>query len=223
MKRIFIIISVLAAALSTSSCGVIRLALDTRDSNGVRTVATSNAHLMGNMKGQMDIALAARVEKKDTIMAVILTINADSGHGLFNKGDKMKIRLDDDSVIDLVNLYDKEYEEKEETYVTDSPRTQIRYAYSYDYFYDDFFVSPYMVNQMVPEVRHTKNSYSYALYLITKPQINDIIKKGVKKLRVEIENDDLDMPDPTTVPGTFQALYNVIKGSLANDFKRSEF
>lgn len=222
MKKAFII-SILAVVLAAASCSPLRLVLNSTDSKGVRTLATSNQPLMGSIQGSMEIAMAARIEKKDTILAVILTVDAESGHGIFNKGNKMMVRLNNDSVIELENLYDKEYEEKEETYVSNTTRTHLDYAYAYDYFTGDIYVAPYMVNQMVPQVHRTHHSYSYALYLISKNQLNDIITKGVKKLRVEIENDDLDMPDSSGVSELFKELYSVLKEGMGTQYVRKEF
>jgi len=222
MKSKFII-AILAVVMAVSSCNPLRIVINSTDSKGVRTVLTSNQHLMGDMRGSMEIAFGARVEKKDTILAILVTIDADSGHGLFNEGDQMKIRLGDDSTIELKNLYDKEYEEKERTEYSTRNRTQIDYAYAYDYYTGGIYVTPYMVNQIVPEVRRVKNSYSYALYLISKTQMQNIIKKGVKKLRVEIENEDLDMPDPSNVPELFGQMYDLLRSTLATNFVRSKF
>jgi len=218
-----LIVSLVAVALATVSCSPLKLVMNSTDSKGVRTLVTSDQTLMSNFKGSMDIAMAARVEKKDTILALIVTIDANSGHGLFNKGNKMMIRLNDDSVIELTNLYDKEYEEKEETYVTNSTRQRFDYAYAYDYYTGTIDVFPYMVNQMVPEVRTNTKNLSYALYLISKKQLNNVITKGVKKLRVEIENDDIDMTETSSVSGLFQGMYAVIQEGLGKNHVRTEF
>jgi len=220
MKKIFLI---MAVAVAAAACSPLRLAMNVTDSKGVRTLATSNIPLMGNVDGSMEIALAARVEKKDTIMAVVLTVDADSGHGIFNKGNKMMFRLADNSVIELENLYDKEYEEQTETYTTTTTVPRYGYGYAYDYFWGDIYVAPYMVNQMVPEVRTRKNSYSYALYLISKRQLLNIINSDVKKLRVEIENNDLDMPDPRGVSSMFKDMYSVLREGLVHNYVRKTF
>jgi len=222
MKR-SIIFAIAAAVITAASCSPLKLVMNSTDSEGVRTLLTSDQKLMGSLKGVMDIALGSRIEKKDTVLAVLLTANVDSGHGIFNKGNQMKIRLKDGSEIDLVNLYDKEYEETEETYVSHSNRMKFGYAYTYDYFTDDIWLTPYAVNQMVPEVRKTKNSLSYALYLISKTQLNDIISKGVVKLRVEIENDDIDMDDTSMVSLLFKDMYDVLRDGMNTNFVRSEF
>lgn len=218
-----LIVSLVAVALATVSCSPLKLVMNSTDSKGVRTLVTSDQTLMSNFKGSMDIAMAARVEKKDTILALIVTIDANSGHGLFNKGNKMMIRLNDDSVIELTNLYDKEYEEKEETYVTNSTRQRFDYAYAYDFYTGTIDVYPYMVNQMVPEVRTNTKNLSYALYLISKKQLNNVITKGVKKLRVEIENDDIDMNETSSVSGLFQGMYTIIQEGLGKNHVRTEF
>jgi len=221
MKRILLAITLGIFALA--SCSPLTLLVDSTDSKGARTLLTSNQKLMGGFKGDMDVALGAKVEGKDTVMAVLITVNADSGHGIFNQGNQLKFRLNDDSVISLTNLYDKEFETKEETYVANRPHTQIRYAYAYDYFMDDIWVTPYTVNSMIPEVRTSRYSYSYALYLITKKQLNDIITKGVKKLRVEIENDEIDMQDPSGVSALFADMAVIIRDGLKNTHVRSQF
>jgi len=197
--------------------------MNTSTPDGKRTVVTSDQPLFNTSGGHLTIALGTRISGKDTIMGVLITCSANTGHGVFDKEDRLMLRLSDNSEIILKNLYDKEFENIEETTVTDQYKTEYGAAYSYDPWMDAIYVTPYEVTRVVPQVHHYKTTNSYALYLITKKEIQDIISKGVVKLRVEIEDRDLDMKNTDGVSALFANLRECLMGGIAAGTQRTEF
>jgi len=166
--------------------------------------------------------MGAKISGKDTVLAFVLTCDADSDHGIFDEGNKFMFRLSDGSEISLSNLYDKEYEKDEGTSVSQQYQTDYGYSYSYSPWTDDIYISPFEVTRLVPRINHYKTTKSYALYLVTPKQLTDIITKGVKKVRVEIEDKDIDMTDTENVAPLISQLYECLKGGLSKEL-RSEF
>ncbi|MCQ2180467.1 MAG: hypothetical protein MJY50_00180 [Bacteroidales bacterium] len=214
------ILPVLAAML-LCSCGSIRLAMDTRTAEGDRILLTSGSHLFGDV----DIALGAKIKSdRDTVLAVLVTYGGRSDHGVFETGDKMMIRLSDQSVISLSNIYDREYEKNTETYTTEDRVSRFGYAYTYSPFTGDVYITPYEASAFVPRVHTATTTNSYALYLITKQELLDIIVKGAVKLRVETENDELDMTLGTErVAEIMSGQYACLKDGFVNEHQRREF
>lgn len=218
MKRLVILIF---AAVMLSSCGVVRLAIDSQDKDGSRVVLTSDKHLFSCV----DVALGARIKnQKDTVLAVLVTYDGRSNHGVFGVGNQMMFRLSDDSVISLSNIYDREYEKNTETYTSDERLTEYGYAYAYDPFTMDIYVAPYEATTFIPRVHTSTTTLSYGLYLITKKQLQDIIEKGVKKIRLEIESDELDMNSGADkISKIFDEQYTCLKNNFEDPHHRSEF
>jgi len=222
MKKICLLIPFISIILT--SCGTpLKIVMNRTTPEGERFVVTSDQHLFHAGKGNMDLALGAKIVGKDTVLAFVITCDADSGHGIFDKGNKLMFRLSDNSEISLSNLYDKEYEEHEDTSVSQQYQTDYGYSYSYSPWTDDIYISPFEVTRLVPRINHYKTTNSYALYLVTKQQLNDIISKGVKKLRVEIEDKDLDMTDTEGVAPLISNMYACLKDGIANPVSRSKF
>lgn len=220
MKKVFLLLSVV---LTVVCCSPLRVAMDQTGSDGARYLLTSDQHLFRSGKGNVDIAIGAKIMGRDTILAFLLTCDANVGHGIFNKGNRLMFRLSDDSEIFLDNLYDKEYEEHEETSVSNRFKTDYGLAYAYNPWYDEVYVTPYEVTRVVPQVNTYKTTNSYALYLVTKPQMTDLLNKGIKKIRVEIEDSDLDMNDTDGVSGMFLEMCNCLKTAAADKQVRTEF
>lgn len=222
MKRITIILA--AAALAVASCGgPLRIAMNTTSPDGTRNIVTSNQHLFRFNKGNIEIALGARITDRDTVLGILVTCDAHTDYGIFDKGNRMMFRLSDGSEISLSNIYEREYEQHEETSVSNQYRTDYGYAYSYSPLMDDIYITPFEVNRLVPRVNTYKVTNSYALYLITKKQLEDIIGKGVMKIRVETDSHDLDMNDTQEASQLFSAMYACLKTGFANAVVRSEF
>lgn len=222
MKKIYLLLA-LSSFILASCATPLRISMNRTTPEGERFVVTSDQHLFRAAKGNMDIAMGAKISGKDTVLAFVITCDANSGHGIFDKGNKLMFRLSDNSEISLSNLYDKEYEEHEDTSVSQHYQTDYGYSYSYSPWTDDIYISPFEVTRLVPRINHYKTSNSYALYLVTKKQINDIISKGVKKLRVEIEDKDLDMTDTEGVAPLISEMYACLKEGIATPVSRSEF
>lgn len=213
----------LVAALTVASCSTLRVAMDQTQSDGTRNLITSDQYLFRSGGGSIDIALGERYKGNDTVMAFLITYDARSGHGVFNKGNKLMFRLNDGSEISLTNIYDKEYDVQEETHVTDNFRTDYGWAYSYSPWTDDVYVTPYEVTRVVPQVRHYKTTNSYGLYLVSKTQLKALMTKGIKKLRVETENDELDWTDTEGVSKLITDMYNCLQSSVATGITRTTF
>lgn len=221
MKKICILIPLLSFILASCSTPL-KISMNRTTAEGDRYVVTSDQRLFHAAKGNMDIAMGTKISGKDTVLAFVLTCDADSDHGIFDEGNKFMFRLSDGSEISLSNLYDKEYEKDEGTSVSQQYQTDYGYSYSYSPWTDDIYISPFEVTRLVPRINHYKTTKSYALYLVTPKQLTDIITKGVKKVRVEIENKDIDMTDTENVAPLISKLYECLKGGLSKEL-RSEF
>ena len=224
MKNINVLI---AAAIATvalvCSCSPVRVAYDYRDKDGGRIVLTSDKPLYHDLS----MALGAKVmNQKDTIMAILITYDGDSDHGMFDTDDQLLMRLSDQSVIALQNLYHQEFEKETTTsYTTDRVVTDLGWRYTYDPYIGGVFVTPVQLEQFIPrQTRHTTTK-SYALYLITKQQLNDIIGKGVIKFRVEMENAELDMPEggPSCIAALMAEQYACVKERLSHTHVKKAF
>ncbi len=215
-KFLFLALTVM---LTAASCSPVRIVMNSKGADGVRTVLTSDKHLFGNI----DIALGARIiNPKDTVLAILITSTKDSDHGIFDKDDQLLIRLADGSDIALTNLYDKEFDRHTTTEVVNERVSNYGYAYSYDY-YGGIYVTPMEISSFVPRSYTRTESNSYALYLVSKKQLQDIIAKGVSKLRVEIEDAELDMPSTNSVSAIVTELYACLREGMANSKKRTAF
>lgn len=213
----------MSAVITVVCCSPLRIAIDQTESDGSRYLVTSDQSLFHSGKGNVDIALGTKMMGKDTILAFLITCDANVGHGVFNKGNKLMFRLKDNSEIVLENLYDKEYEENEETRVSQTYKSDIAWGYAYNPWSDDIYVTPYEVTRVIPQVNHYKTSNSYALYLVTWPQMSDLMTKGVKKLRVEIEDADLDMTDTEGVSSLFSQMFVCLRDAARKQVVRSAF
>jgi len=189
MKKIVLLA---AACICIASCGAFKKIEVNTNIDGVRTIVTTNRHLVGDVS----LATGARTTAKDTIVAFLVTSTEDSDHSVFSKGDLMQIKLTDGSVIKLTNVYDKAYEKETETGITNSMHTNYVYDYVYSPWTDGIYVVPYQINQMVPHAYTHTTTFSWALYLVTYPQMQDIINKGVTRVRVENESGFYEVRNP---------------------------
>jgi len=80
MKRIILFSLFLAIATSCSSA--LKLAYNSNE-DGKRTLMTSNRKLFSAQSYNFDIAMGARVSAKDTILAILVTSDKDTDHGIF--------------------------------------------------------------------------------------------------------------------------------------------
>lgn len=213
---VLLIVLCIAAAIS---CSPLKIVMNSKDKNGSRLVLTSDKALFKDYK----IALGAKVAQKDTVLAILVTSTRHSDYGIFDKDDRLMMRLSDGSEILLGNLYNQEYEKQSETESTTRRVVDFGYVYSYDPLYDDIFINPVEMSKLVPEVRTRITTNSYALYLITKKQLQDIIDKGVAKLRIEYNTGEDDMPATASVSETVRDMYAFLKESLTAKVERSQF
>ncbi len=213
----------LAVCLAAISCSPLRIVMNSKDAEGRRTILTSNQSLFRYGFSDIFVALGARVAPKDSVLAILVTCDKDTDHGIINKDDRMLIRLKDDSTITLKNLYDREFDSSTYTTETTERVSSFGYSYGYDPWFDEIYISPYEISSFVPRKYVRKETNSYALYLVTKKQMQDIINKGVTKLRIEIEDRDLDMPDPENASAIFAAQYDLLYKTAKQGVTRSEF
>ncbi|MCQ2157209.1 MAG: hypothetical protein MJY53_02325 [Bacteroidales bacterium] len=216
MKKLFF---ALAACLCAIGCSPLRIVMNSKNEDGERIVLTSDKRLFNDVS----VALGAKVAGKDTVLAVLVTYDGNSTHGVFDKDDRMLVRLSDQKVITLNNVYHKEFEEETVTNTTTRRVSDFGYAYSYDPYTDDIYVTPYEVSRFIPQVSTTHITRSYALYFISRPDLDAIIDKGVIKLRIELENSELDMPNTGSVSKTFGKLKDCLYDGIRSGIVRTEF
>jgi len=219
MKRFLILALVCALA---ASCSSLKIVLNTKDANGTRTIATSTHKLFGYKMSSIDVGLAARIQQKDTIVAVIIKCDVDSDHGIFEKGDRFMVRFNDGSMIELSNVYDREYEKETSTTQTHERVSSYGYDYAYSPWAPGLYLAPFEIVSWVPRTYVTQVTHSYALYLITKEQLMKLISLPAEKLRVEIEGDELDMPDPASATPLFASIFKCLYEE-GIQYKRSAF
>lgn len=210
-------------AFAMMSCSPLKIVVNNSSPDGSRLLLTSNQPLFNSNGGQISVALGTKIAEKDTIVGILITYDANTGHGVFNKDNRLMFRLTDNSEMTLTNLYDKEFENIDETSVTDQFKTDYGVAYSYDPWLESVIVTPYEITRLVPQVHRYKTTNSYALYLITRQQLQDIITKGVVKLRVETEDRDMDMTSTEGVATTFANLRTCLTEGVKAGPQRSAF
>lgn len=193
-------------SLLFASCAPLHVAMNSTDKKGVRTVCTSDIDLFGSF----EIALGYKAEKTDTLMGILITCQKKSDHGVFVKDDLLRLRLTDGSEIELANLYDREFDKDVTTEYRDDVYYQNRIAYAYNPYYDAVYLTPVTVRTWVPRVYTRTTTKSFALYFVTKKQLMDIMQKGVVKCRVEIEDEDCDMPYPENFSSRISELYTFL-------------
>lgn len=205
MRRIFLYL--VAAVLFAASCSPVKIYMDSTAADGTRKMVTTQETIKRNGKGTLGISMGASISGADTVVAVLAVLDADTGHGVFNAGDAMKFRLTDGQEITLTNLLDKKYQHNQETHVSEQWETGYGVAYAYGA--RRCFVRPYSVSYLTPEVTTTTTNNSYALYLITREQLMNIIQKGVVKMRIETESIDIDLED-----GDAEQIAGILKNQI---------
>lgn len=202
-KILYILIATTALC---SACSTLSIEMNTIDNDGKHTICTSNIALFGNF----DIAMGMQTSKKDTLMGLVVTCNKQSNHGVFMKGERLMIRFDDGTEIKLSNIYDREYDKevKEEKIYENYVDTRLVYAYSP--WTDQVYVEPVTYRALIPHTYVNTQTKSYALYLVTRNQMHDILTKKAVKVRIEIEDEDCDMGNPANFSPRINKLYNFL-------------
>jgi len=211
------------AVLLAASCSPVKIYMDSTASDGTRKVVTTQETILRNGKGALGLSMGASVKDADTVVAILAVLDADTGHGVFNAGDAMKFRLTDGQEITLTNLLDKKYQHSQETQVTEQWETGYGVAYAYGA--RRCWVRPYSVSYLTPEVSTTTTNNSYALYLVSRQQLTDIIKKGVIKMRVELESIDVDIEnnDAAAISGILKSEILCLVDRLSAHKEKTEF
>lgn len=217
MKKNFLALIAAIIVLTITSCNSLTTIMNTTDMNGVHTICSSDLAFFD----EFDIAMGGRIAGNDSLLAFLVTCNKHANHGLFDKTDRMLIRLTNNEEIILDNIYDREFDRETKTNVAQDMVFRNGIAYRYSPFTGNIYVSPYTVHTLVPRVYTTIETKSYALYLVSKKQVHDIIDKGAVKVRVEIENADCDMPHPEKLQAKVAKLYNFLR--TVHSQSRTEF
>ena len=221
MRRISGILIIAAFALC--SCSPLHIVMD-KSKKGERTILTSDQRLMGYKDGTISVALGCRIQGRDTVLAILLTSDADKGHCVFEKDDKLMFRLKDGEEIHLTNIYDKSaYESRTRVETTTNRTYDFGYTYSYSPWTGDIYITPYEISRMVPRTRTVKESASYALYFISLKQLGSICSKEIVKVRVELEDQDVDITSTSGLPDLFTRLANCLGERARTEFHREEF
>lgn len=221
MKRTLIIFA--AMALAVCSCNPLRIVMD-KNRNGERTIVTSSHRFFSYKDGVLDIALGCQIHGKDTILAILLTSDADKGHAVFDNGDKLMFRLKDGKTITLSNVYDKsayETQTRVETYT--ERHVDYTYGYAYSPWADAFYVSPYQISTFVPRTHTIHESKSYALYLVTLKQMTDLCCNEVVKVRVQVDDGDADLDPAHGITELLNQIGDCLGKRARADFKLQEF
>ena len=212
-------LSALGLCLCVIGCSPLKIVMNSKNEQGDRIVLTSDQRMFKDVS----FALGAKVSAKDTVLAVLVTYDGNSDHGVFDKDDRMLIRLSDQKTITLVNIYHKEFEEETVTSTSTRRVSDLGFAYSYDPYTDDIYVTPYEVSRFIPQVNTSHITKSYALYFISKTDLDAIIGTGVIKLRVELESSELDMPNTSGVADTFSRMRDCLYQCIRDGITRTEF
>ena len=208
MKKI--LFSIFALSM-LNSCGLLGdIALDTTDMDGVRTILTTNKHMMDDI----DVALGCRINKTDTVAGLLLTSDKNSDHGIFTKGERLRVEFADGEVITLSNIYDKEYQK--ETNVSETDHIideQVGYDYTYSPYSGNVYITPHYFTAVVPE-RHTyTTTLSYALYPVKYSELLSMMNKPAVKVGVESESGYSTMNKPEKFASIITAIYNKMVGT----------
>jgi len=221
MKRTLIIFA--AMAFLVCSCNPLRIVMD-KNKNGERTIVTSEHRMFGYKDGHFSAALGCQIHGKDTVLAILLSSDADKGHAVFDKDDKLMFRLKDGHTITLSNVYDRSAyhtEVKTETY---SERVvDYTFAYNYSPWVDAFYVSPYQINTFVPRTRTYRESTSYALYLLSLKELIGVCYGDVVKVRVEVDDGYAEQDPANGISDLFKELAECLGKRARADFKEQQF
>lgn len=207
----------LAAALLLAACSPLSIVLNTVDSKGVQTVCTSDISLFSHFK----IAMGYQISHQDTIMGFYVTCDKCSDHGVFEKGEKLRIRFDDGKEISLSNIYDRKFDKEVVEGETMEEKLNTDLVYSYSPWSGRLHVTPVTYSTFIPHHYTNTVTRSFALYLVNREQLHDILSKNAVKVRIEIEDADCDMPTPSNFCPRVTKLYDYLM--MATPMKRSEF
>lgn len=214
MKKIIFASIILALALS--SCAPLRVVLNT-ERNGVHKICTSDVELFG----YFEIAMGMQIEKADTVLALLITCGKNSDHGVFDKNDRLLVRFADGEEMQLRNIYNQEYNKEVQTNYTTDTYYNDRLMYTYSPYTGEVFLTPVTFRTFVPRTYTTTKTLSYALFPITREQYGKLAGKEIEKVRIEIEDENCDMPYPRGFGERVKDLHDFIVSKKALD--RSDF
>lgn len=202
MRNIFRTLLSLSCGLILAACTPLQIVLNTTNTHGEHIILTSNQPLFGDYS----IALGVRIADNDTVLGMLVTCEKATNKGVFDLDDQLQIRLADQSVITLKNLYDHEWEAQTETHQGENVVRDNGFYYAYNPWGTELFVSPYSVTHYVPYSYTTVVTKSYALYLISYQELKSILEQEVIKLRIDVGSSAEDMPSPGKMSKLMQNL-----------------
>lgn len=213
-KSLFLVMACFALF---SACSSLKIAINTVDNDGKHTICTSDISLFGHF----DIAMGMQVSEKDTLMGIVVTCDKNSDHGVFQKGERLMIRFVDGSEMALTNVYDREFDKETTTQEGYESEMETRLAYAYSPWTGNIYLAPVTYHALVPYSYTSTVTKSYALYLVTRQQMHEMLTKQAIKVRVEIESADCDMPHPENFNSRITKLHEFLL--LSRMMQRSEF
>lgn len=213
IKALKSIIAFLVITVFVTSCNSLRIAVDTT-AHGERMIVTSDADLFNFENATISAALGENINGRDTLMGILVVFDSDINKPIFNVGDKMVFTLCDNTSVTLTNLYDKEFESETKTTVTDRPITTTDFYYCYDPVVDGVYLAPGTVTRFVPEVNVRNIRRSYALYPISKPELQDIINKGVASIMVESDFADMKSTHTEEFSQLFAEMWALLRAEV---------
>jgi len=212
------VITIFVITVIMASCNSLRIAVDTT-AHGERTILTSEETLFYHEDATISAALGENINGNDTLMGILIVFDSDINRPIFNVGDKMVFIFGDNTKITLKNLYNKEFESETTTTVTDRPVTSPEFYYCYDPVFDGVYVTPATVTRFVPEVVVRNIRRSYALYPISKPELQKIIDKGVAGVMIESDYCDMKTTHTENFSQLFAEMWSLLRAQVKMDKK----
>lgn len=211
MKNIILTTIVCFIALS---CNTLKLAVCETAPDGSQVYASTDVTLLVDETDDIYTALGMKAGGgKDSLFAISVTSQKKSDEALFKKGEKMVITLSDGSEIVLKNICDSYYAVENEFYLSSQPVSGVAYnVYASPYYpWYGFIGAPYQFTGYVPSPDIKKNTYSYALYLVSCEQIHAIMEKGTTSLVIGSGERKFQMKHPENASELYSQLYSFLK------------
>jgi len=205
--------------LLATSCGTLKLATKAKAPDGSDFYATTEVTLFSQEGNDFDIAMGAKVNAKDTMLAVVLTSRMNRDHSIFKKGNKMKFSFHDGTGFTLSNMLDSGFDVENSAIIAGQPVSGVAYGYYYDPWGGLLFGPPNEVHGFVPTLGVSRKSTSYAFYLITCEQVRSISNKELTVFMLEADGRKLESADPDNVKTVFSQLYSFLKDNFCTSSK----
>lgn len=213
VKTIKSIITIFAITIFMTSCDTLRIAVDST-TRGERVIVTTDEFLFNFEDATITAALGEKINGRDTLMGMLVVFDSDINEPVFKVGDKMVFTLYDNTTVTLTNLYDKEFESETTTNVNNRPVSSFDYYYCYDPVVDGVYVTPVQVTRFVPEVTVRNIRRSYALYPISKIELQNIINKGVNSVMIQSGYADMKTTHAEDFSQLFADMWSLLRAEV---------